>query len=119
MITRFIIDIETDFPKFHDKMDDIDISDDVEENFHNSLFKTVEDFITGDELEPLTLDQMNDDDMRMPQDKRFDEFGQIGKVRINIHHPEKTADSIRPEVEDTDNRKLTEFKMEMNKNAKK
>lgn len=109
MITKFCIEVETEFPVFYDKIDDVDISDDVEENFHDSLFKVVEDFLTGDELEPWTLDNMNDDEMRMPRDKIFKEFGEIGKITIHIHHPKKTANSVRPEIEPDKDRKLTDF----------
>ena len=111
MISKFCIEINSDIKRFYDKLDEVDITDDVEENLHDSLFKVIEDFITGDDFEWLTLDLMADDEQRMPRSGRFDEFNKVGGIKITIHHPQVIEKSNRSPA--TDNYKLSDFGLDI------
>jgi len=114
MISEFSIEIKTDIRRFYDKLDDVDITDEVEDNLHYSIFKVVEDFITGDDFEWQTLDNMADDEQRMPRGIVFDELNKIGGINIIINHPKVIEKSKRTPADM--NQKLSDYGLRITKN---
>lgn len=85
MKSKIVIEINSDVKRFYDKEDNIDITDEVEENFHDSVHKAIEEFIVYyEEFEYNVLDEMADDEQRMPREGVFDDFTKLGKISIKI-----------------------------------
>jgi len=90
MNTKIIIEIDTEFNKFTEKDfdkegdEDIDLTENVESDFHRAIYDWIESQLTENEdLEQEILEDMGEYDDNLPI--KVKEFSDLGNISIKIY----------------------------------
>ena len=84
MKTKIEFEISTTFSKYLDDGDDV--TQQLEERFHDAVHDVFEDFLTGDDIEMSVLDKL--DEFLCSAKHPIQEFNKLGGVILSIKEPE-------------------------------
>ena len=100
--TKIIIEVDTKFNKFTEKDFEedgdieMDLTEDVESDFHRAIYNVIEKRITdGEEFCQEVLEDMESYDMWLP--KKVDDFNGLGEISIRISKEKQTQNNDKEE----------------------
>jgi hypothetical protein len=105
MKTRLVFEITSDFSKKTDDWDDI--TEWLENKFHNSIHDVFEDVMTGDDFQQMVIDKMSEE----PHMAEIKEFNDLGDILISLSDVDTITPFIPPPEKELpeSQRTITEF----------